>query len=362
MIGTNVIEAVAAAPIVRVPDFGGISYRFDPWLAPAFFAAGLAAALRTVGVVTTCQRINDANWSRPDVSNIRKGILADGLGCTIGGLLGASGMNIGPSLVGISSLSGATSRVIAPVAGAFLIVFAVLPPLATAALELPSAVAGALLTFTASVMVTSGMQIILSRPLSTRGGLIVGLTVLTALSRRIFPGDFNRLPFLLRTLTTNQLAVGLMSATALTLIFRIGARQRAVLPGGCLPSGFDRVGVFIRDTAGGWKVRQDAVAACDTAVRDVLSYLKVVCREHDRVHLEVWYDGLDLGVNLRYDGIAMTHGLANDRTLGVPGIELANEEAAVEAGLNSYLRTHAIDRMRVVARKGVVSVQLRFAV
>jgi xanthine permease XanP len=97
---------LTATPWFSLPDPSYMSIHWDLSLMPAFLAAGLAAAIRTVGVVTTCQRANDASWSRPNFPNIRKGVLADGLGCTLGGLVGAPGMNIGPSLVGVSIATG----------------------------------------------------------------------------------------------------------------------------------------------------------------------------------------------------------------------------------------------------------------
>jgi xanthine permease XanP len=141
------------------PDF--LSYDFNIGLVPAFLAAGLAATLRTVGVVTTCQRINDAAWKRPDMQNIEKGIRADALGSLLGGTLGAPGMNIAPSLVGISAVTSATSRVIAFVATVVLLVFAFVPKIVGASLELPLQVAGAMLVFTSSFMLTSGISICL---------------------------------------------------------------------------------------------------------------------------------------------------------------------------------------------------------
>jgi xanthine permease XanP len=113
LISATDIAGIVSSPTFQIPDAAYISYAFDPGLAPAFLAAGVAATLRTVGVVTTCQRINNAAWTHPDMVNIRKGILADGLGCAISGLIGSAGMNIGPSLVSVSGLIGATSRVIA---------------------------------------------------------------------------------------------------------------------------------------------------------------------------------------------------------------------------------------------------------
>jgi hypothetical protein len=62
---------------------------------------------------STCQKINDTDWKRPDLGPIQRGILADGIGCMVGGLLGVMGMNIAPSLVGVSKATGATRRYIA---------------------------------------------------------------------------------------------------------------------------------------------------------------------------------------------------------------------------------------------------------
>ena len=38
-----------------------------------FAIAGLASGLRVVGVLTTCQQMNDAGWRRPDLKNIGPG-------------------------------------------------------------------------------------------------------------------------------------------------------------------------------------------------------------------------------------------------------------------------------------------------
>jgi xanthine permease XanP len=64
---------------VALPRPAFLQLRFDTGLMPAFLAAGIAASLRAVGVITTCQRINNAAWRRPERANIRKGVLADGL-------------------------------------------------------------------------------------------------------------------------------------------------------------------------------------------------------------------------------------------------------------------------------------------
>jgi xanthine permease XanP len=114
---------------IALPRPAFLQFGFNAGLAPAFVAAGIAASLRAVGVVTTCQRINNAAWQRPDRTNIRKGVLADGLSNVVGSALGVPGMSIGPSLVGVSGATGATSRVIGFAASIVLLAFAFSPRL-----------------------------------------------------------------------------------------------------------------------------------------------------------------------------------------------------------------------------------------
>jgi xanthine permease XanP len=86
------------AAYVAVPDPGILSVAFSPAFVTAFAIAGLASGLRVIGVLTTCQQMNDAAWRRPDMKNIEAGVRADGIGCAVGGLLGAPGMSASPSL------------------------------------------------------------------------------------------------------------------------------------------------------------------------------------------------------------------------------------------------------------------------
>ena len=73
---------MAKAPWLDLPDPSIMSFGFEPALIPAFIGAGLAATLRTTGVITSCQRLNDAAWTRPDMDNIARGVSADGLGAS----------------------------------------------------------------------------------------------------------------------------------------------------------------------------------------------------------------------------------------------------------------------------------------
>jgi xanthine permease XanP len=129
LIDPEKLTTFGQAPYLALPRPAFMQVWFDAGLVPAFLASGVAASLRAVGVITTCQRINNAAWRRPDRANIRKGVLADGLSNVVGGALGVPGMSAGPSLVGVSGATGATSRAIGFAASIVLLVFAFSPKL-----------------------------------------------------------------------------------------------------------------------------------------------------------------------------------------------------------------------------------------
>src|SRR5262249_51524385 len=66
----------------RVP--GGFAFSF--WIMIPFFIASLTASLKTVGDLTLCQKINDAEWKRTDMKSVSGGLLANGIGTFLSGL------------------------------------------------------------------------------------------------------------------------------------------------------------------------------------------------------------------------------------------------------------------------------------
>ena len=67
------LKSIAAAPWIAIPDPFYISFSTHVSLMPAFMAAGLAAAIRTVGVVTTCQKANDVELESAKLPQHTKG-------------------------------------------------------------------------------------------------------------------------------------------------------------------------------------------------------------------------------------------------------------------------------------------------
>ncbi|GAN77610.1 solute carrier family 23 protein [Acidisphaera rubrifaciens] len=343
---------------VPMPAIGHI--RFDLHLMPAFLASGVAAALRAVGVVTTCQRINDAGWRRPDMGNIRRGVLADGLANTLGGILGAPGMNIAPSLVGISTVTGATSRVIAFAAAAILFVIGLSPRIAGALLLVPPEVAGPLLVFTSSFMISGGMQIMLARPLDPRGVYVISISTLLALSESVFPAYYRALRPMARSLTENPLAFGLGTAVLLTLLFRLGTRHKAETPwDGSEPSTRRAVG-FLETTGKAWKVPAETLSQAAAQMARMMAMQPPGMPADGRLRLS--FDGADLDLALRWGRPEAPVPLPAAQPVPPATLEIENEESALMLGLRDFLRGLTADRKSVTRRRGEVLVRLGYSV
>ena len=369
MIGAAVIGLLGPAELstfgktswIALPRPAFLHLEFDAALAPAFFAAGIAAALRSVGVVTTCQRLNNAAWRRPDTSNIRKGVLADGLANVIGGVLGVPGMSVGPSLVGMSGVTGATSRVIGFAAALVLLMFGFSPKLSGFFLLVPPEVAGSLLVFTACFMISGGMQIMLSRPVDTRAVYVIGVPTLLALSETVFPGYFRELSRGVRSFIISPLALSLIAAIILTLLFRLGTGQVAGTTWKDSNDAIVSAITLLRDKMQTWKVAASLVETSTAQAREIIDYIVKHHSHHSEGQLRAFYDGLELRVDITYQGSPTAHLPALRHAHPQIGGEFDDEESAAYVGLRNFLQGLALDRQQIKAQRKSVVVRLFYA-
>jgi len=85
------VQQIFSKPLLALPDITLLRWSFHASLILPFAIASLCASVKTIGNLTTCQKINDADWKRPEMPGIRDGLLADGLGMSISGLIGGMG-------------------------------------------------------------------------------------------------------------------------------------------------------------------------------------------------------------------------------------------------------------------------------
>lgn len=226
-IGADELAGVAAAPLLAAPDVGGFGLAFDGELAVPFLAAALAMALNAVGAVTAAQKANDAAWVRPDMRNIGRGVLADGLCNMLAGLVGGVGQAATSGAVGLSVATGATSRVVGVAIGLFLLALSFSPKVAMLLLVMPPPVIGAALMFSGCFLVMNGIQVIASRLLDSRKVFTLGIALAFGLGQLVQPAHTGALPGWLAPLVGSPLALAVTLAVLLNALFRIGIHKRS---------------------------------------------------------------------------------------------------------------------------------------
>ncbi len=355
ILGSPTFATIAAVDWVALPDPSFLGYDFEPLLVPAFIASAVAATLRTVGVITTAQRVNDADWRRPDMDNIARGVAADGLGCVIAGLGNAPGMSSAPSFVGLSSATAATSRSIGFAAAAILIVFAFMPKVGAAIIGLPVGIAGAVLVFTAAFLVVSGIQVMLTHELDLRSGFAVSIALFVGLFSQVNPEYFARLPDWLHTVTSDMLTISLVIAIALTLLFRIGIRRRDAATWDATDAARADLDTVLNREAKAWRLDESVTDRARHALETVTGHLKEGAYLTTPVAIEASFDSLELDVTLVYRGRpppVLRHGSR---------LDLHHEDAAAGSGLAGFFLGTGADRTTVTTRDDEVTIRLSFA-
>ena len=208
-----------AAPWLAVPTLSHLGWDFDATLLLPFAVAAVAATLKVMGNVTTCQKVNDADWVRADMRSIGGGVVGDGLGSVVAGALGAHGLNSSTSAVGLGTATGVTSRRVAWSVAGILVLLAFVPKLGQVFYLMPRPVAGAALVFAATFIIINGLEIMTSRLLDARRTLVIGLALIFGLAVEAFPGLLEIFPPGARVALGTSLVLGTLVALGLNALF-----------------------------------------------------------------------------------------------------------------------------------------------
>ncbi len=326
------IALLKSIPFVALPNVSFISYQFSFDLILPFFIASIAAALRTIGVITTCQKINDPAWKSPDLKSIRSGVFADGIGSVIAGLLGIPGISTGPSLVGISNATGATSRYIAFAVSCILIIIAWLPKIVAILLIIPMSVVGPALIFTASFMIVGGIQVMTSRNIDARMTYVIGFALLFGLSKEVYPTFYASLPHALQTISSTSLSLSVFVALVLHMIFRLGIRKDTVITFEKEKDlSNEKLTYFIFESGKKWSINTTIMERVAHSTSEVMQHLRRSNLIEGSVDVKLSYDQVDFIVHIKYTGDLLLLPFVNQ------GKKVFLEEEAFSYGLTDFL-------------------------
>ena len=296
------LSPVKAAPLLHFPRLGHGGWSFDLGLAIPFGVAALAACLRAMGDITTCQKINDAEWTRPRIRSISGGVLANGLATATAGICGTIGVNTLTSSVGLAGATGVTSRRIAYVIGGMFVVLAFLPKAAALVAIMPRPVLGATLWFSACFVFVNGLQIVTSRMLDVRRTFVIGLGFTIGLAVDLHPSLYGTLPGAVQPFASSSLVLGTISALVLNALFRLGVRRTQTLLIDPARRDTSAIGDFMELQGAAWGARRDVIDRATFNLSQSIETIVDSCEPEGSIEVEASFDEFNLNLRVSYAG------------------------------------------------------------
>jgi xanthine permease XanP len=292
-------------PLFAVPSVSQISWTFDSSLVMPFAVSALASAMSSTAVVTTYQRLTDAEWARPDMTSIGRGVLGDGIATTIAGLLGTYGVTVSSANVGLVAATGVASRVVAFAMVGIILVAALEPRTIGVLTIMPHPVMSAAMLFTAVFIMISGVQIISTRVLDARRTLVIGMGLLSFVVVSVYPTIFTQAPLWAHPLVTSPLVLATLVALFLNLLFRIGIRRKVVATIDPSTSDVQQMTNVIERSAGMWGARRDVINRIEFTVMQTVEAVIGFCDPTGPITLEISFDEFVIDVVVSYDGVPL---------------------------------------------------------
>ncbi len=354
LIDSERMSAVTQAPWIGFPDFTGLSYAFDVTLAAPFAIASVAVAMKAVGTITICQRMNDADWSRPDMKSIMRGVMADGLSTTISGLVGGLGTNTSTPSAGLAAATGVAARRVAYAAGAIFLVLGFLPKLPALLGIMPRSVIVASLMFVVAFIIINGLQVMTSRMLDARRTLVIALSIVAGVAVEVFPALAASAPKFAAPIIGSSLVFSTLIALTLNLVFRIGVRKTITI---AFEPGSRDVTVVeekMKRQGGIWGARADVITKACWAIDSVVDAVAENCWRSGPLAIEVSFDEFILDVKIAYEGELLE--FSQQRPTEE---EILNSEDGLRR-LAGYLLRHIANKARSEMKDGKAVLSFRF--
>jgi xanthine permease XanP len=299
------LQPVLDLPFLSLPGSTHISWAFDWSMFIPFAITGLAAAMSTTAVLTTYQKAVDADWVRPDMSSIGRGVLGDGISVTLAGLVGAFGVTVSNANAGLVAATGVASRSIAFAIAVIFGVMALQPKLLGILTLMPKPVMAAAMLFIASFITISGIQIITMRVLDGRRTLVIGMGLATFFGATVYQSAFSGAPQWAQPIVSTPLVLATLVTLGLNLVFRIGIKKRVSMSIDCASPALSDVTAFIERSAGAWGARRDVTNRVEFAVQQALEATIAYCAAKGPITINLSFDEFVMTADIFYDGTPM---------------------------------------------------------
>lgn len=345
---------ITDAPLVAFPNMSHIGWSFSFELLIPFLLVAFSSSIKTIGNISACQKVNDANWTRLDMKSISGGLLAEGLGTMLSGVMGAMAQCTSSGSVGLSIATGAVSRYIGYCVGAVFIALAFFPKIGAMFAVMPEPVMAAVLMIQIIFVIPAGMQMCTSRMLDVRKTIVLGVAITVGLAVEMFHGFEEALPFYLQTIFKSSLSATAFTAVLLNLLFRIGISKHKVIemvPGSVTS---EEIAYFMESSGSAWGARREIINRAAAVINEFMEAAADLALSQGKVKVDVSFEEFNLDVNIYYQGKLM-----NFPAVRPTAAELWEDEAAMDNMAGFLIKQH-VDWLKADMEDGQCHIQFHF--
>ena len=292
-------SSVFSLPHINLPNFG-----LEPSFVAGYAIVAMVAAVDNMGVIISTDRLDDAEWNKPNVSQISRGVSSLGFTTILSSLLGGTHLGLSSTNIGLAFATGVTSRVVGIAAGAIMATLSFFPKLLSVVIAMPDPVLGGILGYAGSYFIVAGAQLSLSRMMSPRRMLVIGLPLAVGIAVQTSPKFASAAPGVLGILLHSPLMSASVVAIVLNAVMRLGISQRAAVTVEPGPKRHE----FVEQTLEGWGelwgLRPATAYQASSAANQLLEAVADLA-DQGPITLEGRHDDLNLDISVLYKGQPM---------------------------------------------------------
>jgi xanthine/uracil permease len=343
------MSIVAQAPVLGLPKLPSPSFDINPSVLVAVAILAIMTQLDTFGTVVLMQRMNDADFKRADMRRVGAGVRANGMGNLLSAILGAYPSATSSANIALTHISRSTSRYLGIATAVALALIAFLPKITLLITLIPTPVIGAVEIYAAAYLIVSGIELLASRAIDTRGIFMIGLSFIAGVGVMLMPQLAELAPESVRFLAHNGIIVGGVCAIVLNMLFRLGPSQkvtRAIVPQETDGRAMSRQVVdFIEEQGAIWSARRDAVQRAAQATLEAAEYLTAASPPRRVVSITASFDEYNLDIDLHHDGAPVVLEKAGTATAAI----LDLDDNSFDTALDNLMNQTSTNLMRRLA-------------
>lgn len=210
-------SAVNAAKFVSFPKIFSHGVNFDLKVLLPFIPAYFVATISTVGCL---KAIGEVSKVEMDDKRIGAGVLSDGIGSMIAGLLGTFPNTSFSQNVGLIPLTKVASKYVAMMAGIILVILGFLPKFAALINIMPQPVLGGVGIVMFGTVAASGIKTLSKVELNNRNLLIIATAIGLGVGVTFRPEFISQFPEGLKMIFSSGISTGTIVALILNLVLK----------------------------------------------------------------------------------------------------------------------------------------------